>query len=209
MKAPILSFLMAAVALSACATKRFVTTGIGEVNKKVDHLSTQVETTQERVRANETRIEETNQRADAGIREAGGTARQAMTKASEAEIAAKGKLIYTVTLSDDKVRFPLNQAEISDDARKLIDDVVEPLKSKNRGVYLEIEGHTDSTGPEEFNRTLGEQRALAVRNYLHDQVGIALNRMQVISYGAAAPLVDNKTPEHRSQNRRVVIKTLE
>ena len=40
MKASIVSFLMAAVALSGCATKRFVTTGIGEVSKKVDHLST-------------------------------------------------------------------------------------------------------------------------------------------------------------------------
>jgi len=50
---------------------------------------------------------------------------------------------------------------------------------------------------------------MAVRNYLHDQHGIALNRMQVISYGEAKPVADNKTRENRAQNRRVVIKVLE
>jgi outer membrane protein OmpA-like peptidoglycan-associated protein len=200
---------MASAMASGCATHRYVAREVGEVNTKVDGLSTQMETTQERVRRNEQRIDETSQRSEAGIREAGGAAQQALTKASDAERAARGKLIYAVTLSEDKVKFPVNQAEISDEARKVLDEAVEPLKAQNRGVYLEIEGHTDSTGPEEFNRTLGEQRALAVRNYLHDQVGIALNRMQVISYGDAVPVVANDTREHRAQNRRVVIKALE
>jgi outer membrane protein OmpA-like peptidoglycan-associated protein len=209
MRASILSFLMAAVALSGCATKRYVTTEVGEVGQKVDSLSTQVETTQERVKANEKRIDETGQRADAGIREVRSTSQQAFDKAAEAEKAAKGKLLYTVTLSADEVKFPFNKAQITDQARKNIDEAVAPLKAENRGVYLEIEGHTDATGPAEVNHALGEKRALAVRQYLHDEVGIALNRMQVISYGGAEPVVDNKTPEHRAQNRRVVIKALE
>jgi len=45
--------------------------------------------------------------------------------------------------------------------------------------------------------------------HVHDQQGVALNRMQVISYGDAEPVQDNQTPEHRAQNRRVVIKVLE
>ncbi len=209
MRASILSFLMASVALSGCATKRYVTTEVGEVGQKVDNLSTEVERTQDRVKANETRIDETGRRADAGIREVRATTEQAMDKATDAERAAKGKLLYTVTLSADKVSFPFGQAQISDEARKVIDEAVQPLKAENRGVYLEIEGHTDATGPAEVNHVLGEKRALAVRQYLHDEVGIALNRMQVISYGGAEPVVDNKTPEHRAQNRRVVIKALE
>jgi outer membrane protein OmpA-like peptidoglycan-associated protein len=76
-------------------------------------------------------------------------------------------------------------------------------------VYFEIEGHTDSTGPEAYNEKLGLDRATAVRNYLHDQLGIALNRLEVISYGETKPVVDNKTREHRAQNRRVVINVLE
>ena len=131
-----------------------------------------------------------------------------MTKATEAEKAAKGKLIFSVTLSNDKVTFPFNRAEISDEAKALIDEAIAPLKAENKGVFFEIEGHTDNAGDEAYNEKLGEERALAVRGYLHEQ-GIALNRMQVISYGEKKPVADNKTRDGRAQNRRVVIKVLE
>jgi outer membrane protein OmpA-like peptidoglycan-associated protein len=132
-----------------------------------------------------------------------------MTKAVEAEKAAKGKLIYTVTLSNDKVTFPVNRAQVGDDAKKLVDEAIAQLKAENRGVFFEIEGHTDSTGPDVVNQKLGEERAMAVRNYLHDQHGVALSRMSVISYGKTRPVVDNKTKANRAANRRVVIKVLE
>ncbi len=209
MKAFILPVVVAAVAVSGCATKKYVSKEVGEVNQKVDNLSTEVEKTQERVKRNEVRIDEVNQQSQAGITEAKGSAQQAMVKATEAEKAAKGKLIYTVTLSNDKVTFPLNRAEVSDDAKKVIDEAIGQLAQENKGVYFEIEGHTDSTGPSEYNAKLGEDRAMAVRNYLHDQHNIALNRMQVISYGETRPVVDNKTRDNRAQNRRVVIKVLE
>jgi peptidoglycan-associated lipoprotein len=208
-KSIILPLLVSSVALSGCATKKYVAREVGAVNAKVEALSTEVEKTQERTTRNEVRIDEVGKMAEAGIAEAKGTAAQAMTKAEEAEKAAKGKLIYTVTLSSDKVTFPLNRAEVSDDAKKLIDEAIAQLKAENRGVYFEIEGHTDSSGPEMFNHKLGEDRAMAVRNYLHDQHGIALNRIEVISYGEEKPVVDNKTRTNRASNRRVVIKVLE
>jgi outer membrane protein OmpA-like peptidoglycan-associated protein len=114
-----------------------------------------------------------------------------------------------VTLSNDKVTFPVNRAVVSPDAQALIDDAVLRFKQENRGVFFEIEGHTDNTGPDAYNEKLGLDRATAVRNYLHDQHQIALNRMEVISYGESRPVVDNKTRDHRAQNRRVVIKVLE
>jgi len=132
-----------------------------------------------------------------------------MKRATDAERAAKGKLLYTVTLSNDKVTFPVNRAAISPEAQTLIDEAIGKFKAENRGVYFEIEGHTDSTGPDEYNQKLGLDRANAVRNYLHDKQDIALNRMEVISYGETRPVVDNKTKDHRAQNRRVVIKVLE
>ena len=209
MKSIILPLLVGSVALSGCATKKYVAREVGAVNAKVEALSTEVEKTQERTTRNEVRIDEVAKASEAGIAEAKGTAAQAMTKAEEAEKAAKGKLIYTVTLSSDKVTFPLNRSEVSDDAKKLIDEAIAQLKAENRGVYFEIEGHTDSSGPEMFNKKLGEDRATAVRNYLHDQHGIALNRIEVISYGEEKPVVDNKTRTNRAANRRVVIKVLE
>lgn len=209
MRSPLVSLLIASVTFAGCASKRYVSREVGELGGRVDGLSTSIEKTQDRVRANETRIDQVNQQSQAGISDARGAAQQAMSKASDAERASKGKLVYSVTLADDKVTFPVNKAEIGEDARKVIDETVAPLVAENRGVYLEIEGHTDATGTKDFNKALGEQRATMVRNYLHDQDGVALSRMAVISYGDSQPVVDNTTPEHRAQNRRVVIKVLE
>jgi peptidoglycan-associated lipoprotein len=205
MKSIFLPMLVVAVAASGCATKKYVSREVGEVNTKVETLTTEVEKTQERTKRNEVRIEEVNQETQA----AKGSAQQALVKATEAEKAAKGKLIYTVTLSNDKVTFPLNRAVVSDDAKALIDEAIAQLKAENKGVFFEIEGHTDSTGPDAYNVKLGEDRAEAVRAYLHDQHGLALSRMEVISYGESKPVQDNKTRDNRAQNRRVVIKVLE
>jgi outer membrane protein OmpA-like peptidoglycan-associated protein len=209
LKHVLLPCLIAAVAASGCATKKYVGREVGEVNQKVDTLGTEVEKTQERVKRSEVRIDDVNREAQAGIADAKGSADKALVRATEAERAAKGKLLYTVTLSNDKVTFPVNRALVSDDARLLVDEAIGQLKAENRGVFFEIEGHTDSTGPELYNMKLGEERALAVRNYLHDQHGIALSRMEVISYGEAKPVIDNKNRANRAANRRVIIKVLE
>jgi peptidoglycan-associated lipoprotein len=205
----VIPVLVAGVALSGCAKKAYVQREVGEVNKKVEAVSAEVEKTQARVQQSEVRIDAVDKSAQSGVAEAKGSAQQAMGKAVEAEKAAKGKLIYTVTLSNDKVTFPVNKAEISDEAKQIVDEAIAPLKAANKGVYFEIEGHTDSTGPETYNQRLGEERAMAVRDYLAKTHGIALARLNVISYGSSKPVVDNKTKENRSQNRRVVIKVLE
>jgi outer membrane protein OmpA-like peptidoglycan-associated protein len=205
----IVPLLAASVALAGCAKKSFVQREVGEVNKKVDAVSAEVEKTQQRVQQNEVRIDAVDKSAQSGISEAKGSAAAAMTKAQEAEKAAKGKLIYTVTLSNDKVRFPVNKAEISDEAKVLIDEAVAPLVQSNRGVYFEIEGHTDATGDAAYNFKLGEERAMAVRDYIAKKHAVALSRLNVISYGEEKPVAENKTREERAQNRRVVIRILE
>ena len=206
---PLVAASVASMALSGCATKKYVGREVGEINQKVDTLSGEMEKTQERVKRNEVRIDDVDKQSQAGISDAKGSAQTALKRATEAERAAKGKLIYTVTLSNDKVTFPVNRAAVSTDARSLVDEAIAQLKAENRGVYFEIEGHTDSSGSDAYNEKLGLDRATAVRNYMHDQQGIALNRIEVISYGETKPVVDNKTREHRAQNRRVVINVLE
>jgi outer membrane protein OmpA-like peptidoglycan-associated protein len=74
-------------------------------------------------------------------------------------------------------------------------------------VYLEIQGHTDATGPEQYNQLLGLKRADAVRRHLHAQ-GVALGRMATISYGEDAPAETNSTSQGRALNRRVEIVVL-
>jgi peptidoglycan-associated lipoprotein len=209
MRRILLPCLALSMAVTGCATKKYVSKEVGEVNQKVDNLSGEVEKTQQRVKENEQQIAAVDKQSQAGIADAKGSAQAAMGKATEAERAAKGKLVYTITLSNDKVTFPTNRAEISDEAKKIIDDAIGPFKAENAGVFFEIEGHTDSTGDAAYNEKLGEERAMAVRNYLHDQQQIALSRMQVISYGARKAVADNKTKEGRAQNRRVVIDVLQ
>jgi len=205
----IVPLLAASVALAGCAKKSYVQREVSEVNKKVDAVSSEVEKTQQRVQQNEVRIDAVDKSAQSGISEAKGSAQAAMSKAQDAEKTAKGKLIYTVTLSNDKVRFPVNKAEISDEAKAMIDEAVAPLVQANRGVYFEIEGYTDSTGEASYNMKLGEERAMAVRDYIAKKHGIALSRLSVISYGEDKPVADNKTKDGRAQNRRVVIRILE
>jgi outer membrane protein OmpA-like peptidoglycan-associated protein len=203
--------LAAAVTLvgTGCAKKSFVQREVGEVNKKVDAVSEEVEKTQQRVQQNEVRIDQVDKTAQVGIGEAKTSAQAAMQRADEAAKVAQGKLIYQVTLSNDKVRFPVNRAEISDEAKAIIDEAVAPLVQANRGVYFEIQGYTDATGSPEYNHRLGEERAMAVRDYIAMKHGIALNRLNVISFGEESPVADNKDRDGRAQNRRVVIRILE
>ncbi len=209
MRTLIVPLLAGSMAVAGCAKKSYVQREVGEVNKKVDAVAAEVEKTQQRVQQNEVKIDAVDKSAQSGIGEAKGSAAAAMTKAQEAEKAAKGKLIYTVTLSNDKVRFPVDKAEISDEAKAMLDEAVSPLVKANRGVYFEIEGHTDSTGEEAYNFRLGEERAMAVRDYIAKTHAVALNRLNVISYGEDKPVAENKTKDERAQNRRVVIRILE
>ena len=136
-----------------------------------------------------------------------GTAGQALDRANAAHKLAEGKFLYEVVLSDDSVKFPIDQHALSPEAQQRLDELVQRLKTDNHNVYLEIQGYTDSTGTPDYNEKLGEQRAEAVRRYLNEQ-GVALNRMATISYGQDKPVAPNDTKEGRAQNRRVAIVVL-
>jgi outer membrane protein OmpA-like peptidoglycan-associated protein len=69
---------------------------------------------------------------------------------------------------------------------------------------VEVEGHTDSTGTDEYNMGLSQRRADSVRNYLVDQ-GIPSSRVTARGYGESSPKATNDTPEGRQLNRRVEI----
>ncbi|CAN7499437.1 OmpA family protein [Phenylobacterium sp. LjRoot219] len=133
-----------------------------------------------------------------------GTAGEALERAKAAHKLAEGKFLYEVVLSDDSVKFPVDRHALSPEAEQRLAELVQRLKGENRNVYLEIQGYTDASGPEDYNEKLGEARAEAVRRYLSQQ-GVALNRMATISYGEASPVAPNDSQEGRAQNRRVSI----
>jgi peptidoglycan-associated lipoprotein len=220
MKKLILAVPVLALALggtTACATKKMVRTQIGEVNGKVETLSKSVEENQERTRANEGRIGEVDQRAQA----AGQRAEAANKSAAEARAAADAvntradaiekaskRLVYEVTLSEDKGGFKFGKAIMPDEAKADLDKLVQQLKSEPNGAFIEIEGHTDNAGGTDLNYKLGLDRAEAVKRYLYEQHQVPLHKINVISYGEEKPIAPNKTRAGRAQNRRVVIKVL-
>jgi len=209
--------LALALGASACATKKMVRTEVGEVNGKVETLSRTVEETQERTRANEGRIGEVDQRAQAAGQRADAAGRSATEARAAADAVnvhadsierASKRLVYEVTLSEDKGNFKFGKAVMPDEARTDLDQLVGKLKSEPNGAFIEIEGHTDSAGPATLNYKLGLDRAEAVKRYLYDQHQVPLHKISVISYGEEKPIAPNKTKEGRAQNRRVVIKVL-
>lgn len=99
------------------------------------------------------------------------------------------------------VNFDFDMAVIrSDDVEKLDKDVA-TLKEWG-DVKVEVAGHTDSIGTDEYNMGLSQRRAEAVRNYLVDK-GVPAERLTVKGYGESQPVADNATSEGRFQNRRV------
>ena len=193
-------FLVGTLTLGGCASKQYVGEEVSKSNaateKRINEVESQVESTQSKVKAHDSKLAELDT-----------ATRQALERAQAAGKLAEGKFIFSLVLSDDAVKFPVNKHELSKEAMQALDTFAERLKTENKNVYLEIQGHTDATGAPEFNYKLGEARAEAVRRYLNKQ-GIALNRMSTISYGKDEPVESNKTKEGRSKNRRVVVVVL-
>jgi outer membrane protein OmpA-like peptidoglycan-associated protein len=205
----------------ACASKGYVRTSVGEVNDKVTTMGKSLEETQERVRVVEGQVKEVDAKAAAAgdsAAKANAAAADANTKAVEvgkvAEARAAGieaetrKLIFTTVLSDAQGQFALGKADLPDGATSALDSMVNQLKADKKGVWVEIEGHTDNVGDEKFNEQLGLQRAEAVKRYLYEKHQIPLHKINVISYGEDKPVAPNTTKDGRAQNRRVVIKVL-
>lgn len=201
--------LSAALALSGCATKGYVNETVGsseaKVGERVGGVETQVEEAQMKLRQHDQKLADHDNQIQASSK----TAQQALDRAVAAGKLAEGKLLYETVLSDDKVKFGFNQAELSKEAKAALDEFAAKLKAENKGVYLEIQGHTDNIGGDAYNEALGLQRAQAVRYYLNKTGGLPLHKMEAISYGESEPVADNKTRDGRNKNRRVVLVVLQ
>jgi peptidoglycan-associated lipoprotein len=213
---------------TACATKKFVRTSVGEVNDKVDSVGRSLEETQERTRQNEAKITEVDQKAQAAAQaadqkatSAGSAAQQAQSAATQANSAATAagskadavdkslkRIVFEVVLSEDEGNFAFGKTLLPDEAKAKLDQMITQIKADPKGAFFEIEGHTDNVGDKIYNEKLGMERAESVKRYLYEQHQIPLHKMNVISYGEDKPVAPNKDRAGRAQNRRVVIKVL-
>jgi len=199
----------AALLAGGClATRGYVESQVIEsevrTEERVEGLETQVEENQTEIAEQAEQIEENVKRLD----EMSDTAREALGRAIAAGELAEGKLIYETVLTDDDVQFGVSKAKLTEAAYARLAELAAKLIEENSGVFLEIQGHTDSTGSEDYNLVLGKRRAEAVRAHLSSEHQLPLHRMAVISYGESRPIADNSTSAGRSQNRRVTIVVL-
>jgi len=107
------------------------------------------------------------------------------------------------TLASDTVYFDFDKSTISGAERGKLQAVSDWFKA-NPGHSLFLAGHADKRGTPEYNRALGERRALAVREYLVG-LGLPAGSLYTNSYGSDKPAVDGDTEEAFAKNRRVEI----
>jgi outer membrane protein OmpA-like peptidoglycan-associated protein len=99
------------------------------------------------------------------------------------------------------INFEFDKATLTEDSKDILEVGYDALVA-SPDVQVEISGHTDNVGSDEYNQDLSLRRAQAVKNWL-EQRGIASYRMKTIGKGEMEPIADNGTEEGRTENRRI------
>ncbi len=192
--------------LGACATSSSVDEKVAqsvaqaqaETNKKIESVASQVEQVQQHQKEQDAQLALLSQEA-----------KDALKRATDAGVLAKGKVVFQQTFSEDRVKFKTGAYDLNKDGKTALDEFAGRVKGLNEQYFIEIQGHTDDVGSSKYNDELGQRRAESVRRYLSRSAKLALNRMSTISYGDALPVAPNKTKKGRAENRRVVLVVLE
>jgi outer membrane protein OmpA-like peptidoglycan-associated protein len=106
-----------------------------------------------------------------------------------------------LTLNENAVRFDVNKATLTSTAKANLDKLI-PVFNSYADTNIEIFGYTDSTGKADYNLTLSQKRADAVKSYLISK-GLVASRFKASGHGIADPIASNDTKEGQSKNRRV------
>jgi peptidoglycan-associated lipoprotein len=104
----------------------------------------------------------------------------------------------------ERIHFAYNQFTLEEPARVILEQNAVYLRN-NPALKVVIEGHCDERGSDEYNLALGERRAVAAKNYLVS-LGIAADRLTIISYGEEKPLVAEASEDAWAKNRRAEFK---
>ena len=203
-----------------CSTKNYVRSQTGPLIQQTNELD--AKTAQDH-----RNIQDTDQRAQAGIAKAQSAADQADQhaqaagqSADQANSAAKEAVNRVDTLqgvianldnykplSDVTVTFGFDKSVLTKDDKDQLDQLASNLQNA-RGYILALTGGTDSIGDADYNVQLSNRRADAVVNYLQTKYNIPPHKFYLIGIGKADPPEDNKTAAGRAKNRRVEIKLL-
>lgn len=119
---------------------------------------------------------------------------------TEVSQPAPDKIVITMS---DAILFGTNSTVLAQNSQTTLKQIA-TVMNKYPDTTIIVKGHTDSTGSEEYNQKLSENRANVVKNFLIGE-GVAPARITAIGFGKSVPVADNGTEAGRSQNRRVEI----
>ncbi len=209
-----------AFGVAGCATKNYVRTQTGPL---IDHTGQLEQKTAE----NNRQIHDVNDRAQAGIAKAQGTADTAEQDAQNAsqaantadtaanDVAHRADTLDSVVKGLDNyqqvakvsVTFGFDKAVLTTDDKAQLDSFAASLGSA-KSYILEVTGGTDSVGPAQYNYDLSQRRADAVVQYLAAKYNIAPHRFYLIGIGKDQYVASNDTAAGRKENRRVQVQLL-
>ncbi|OFY70714.1 MAG: hypothetical protein A3G23_08350 [Bacteroidetes bacterium RIFCSPLOWO2_12_FULL_37_12] len=127
---------------------------------------------------------------------------QEITKDVQLKKMDVGKKIVLKNIFFDTGKWTLRQPESTNELDRLVE-----LLDENKKLMIEISGHTDNIGKEDYNKTLSENRAKAVVDYLVEK-GIKAERLKYAGYWYSRPIASNDNIEGRQQNRRTEFEVL-
>lgn len=125
----------------------------------------------------------------------------------EPEIIADNPVVPVMdTIEIGNVYFDFDKYNIKSEYEGLLNKLADYM-AENPGAKIEIGGHADYTGTDEYNYLLSGRRAMSVKNYLVDK-GVKQDKVEVVKYGESKPIASNSRSSLRKYNRRVDFKVL-
>lgn len=216
----ILASALAITLATGCSTKNYVRSQTGPLIQQTNELDAKtaqdhraIQDTDQRAQAGITQAQSAADTADQHAQAAGQSADQANQAATEAvnRVDSLQGVIANLDnykqLSDVSVTFGFDKSVLTKDDKDQLDQIATNLPN-TRGYIIALTGGTDSVGDAQYNYQLSNRRADAVVTYLATKYNIPPHKFYLIGIGKDNPVADNHTRDGRAQNRRVEIKLL-
>ncbi|MGA1824694.1 MAG: OmpA family protein [bacterium] len=197
--------LIIMLGITGCVSQEYVKKQNFDILKEIEINRMEIETLKSEISNQNDQIFKISSTVEETQRNINDTIREALDRAEKAGKLSEGKFLYEVTLTDDTIFFGFNQSTLSNEAKENLNLFAKSLKTSNKNVYIEIQGHTDQVGDEQYNLLLGLKRAEQVLSYLHMEQNIPLHRMRAFSYGEYKPIVTKGSKAEMVKNRRVTL----
>ncbi len=172
------------------------------VNK--DYVEQQIQASEARTNAEVAAVKSQTDANQAEVAKLRTLAGELSAKTDLAINKAKGFENYQVVWSGD-VSFDFDSYEVNGTGESILMECGEKMEQVP-GSLVEVAGHTDRTGPADYNRMLGDKRSAAAKRFLAERFGVSLYRIFTISYGEDKPVAMPDEKQASSKNRRVTLK---